>query len=135
MRRRRSAARSRCSTWSRRTRTGCSPSTSSTTWSSTTRPWPSSTAARGQGPEPTLENAATRFCQRWVPRLLAADWDGLRATFAVDMVGLDHRGPLLGGTPDLVGREANIEANKGVIAVGVTSLELTPIVLGGDRVA
>ena len=49
----------------------------------------------GQGAA-ALENAATRFCARWVPRLLAHDWVAVREMFAEDVVGGDRR-PLLGG--------------------------------------
>jgi hypothetical protein len=77
------------------------------------------------------DNDAIRFCRRWVPVLLAADWTGLRALFADDIVGLDHR-RLVGGEP-MVGADAVLAGNRGVIEVGVTALDLTPLATRGDR--
>jgi hypothetical protein len=51
--------------------------------------------------------------------------------FADDIVGLDHR-HLIGGDP-IVGPDAVIEGNRGVLEVGVTALGLTPLAARGDR--
>jgi hypothetical protein len=84
---------------------------------------------RGAGTVP--ENRAIAFCRRWVPVLLAGDWATLRGMFSDDIVGLDHR-HLIGGEP-IVGPDAVIEGNRGVLEVGVTSLGLTPLAARGDR--
>ena len=78
-----------------------------------------------------LENGVTRFAARWVPTFLAGDWERLREMFAEDVVGLDHR-PMIGGDP-IIGREATIAGNRGVVEMGVSSLVLTPVAIRGDR--
>ncbi len=87
--------------------------------------------ARREAGAPVPDNAATRFCRRWVPVLLAADWTALRSMFSDDIVGLDHR-HVVGGDP-IVGPDAVIEGNRGVLEVGVTSLGLIPLAVRGDR--
>ena len=76
-------------------------------------------------------NRAIAFCRGWTPVLLAGDWTTLRGMFSEEIVGLDHR-HLIGGDP-LVGPDAVIEGNRGVLEVGVTSLGLTPLATRGDR--
>jgi tetratricopeptide (TPR) repeat protein len=77
--------------------------------------------------------AIASFCQRWIDALLAADWDAVQALFAADIVGVDHRS-LVGGGDPIVGRAANLAANRGVVEVGVTSLRLVPVEARNDRV-
>jgi tetratricopeptide (TPR) repeat protein len=81
-----------------------------------------------------LDNAATRFCTTWVPALLHGDWEALRAQFSEGIVGIDHRA-LVGGGDPLIGREANLDANRGVLEVGVTVLRLKPLEVAGERCA
>jgi hypothetical protein len=52
--------------------------------------------------------------------------------FADDIVGIDHRALVGGGAP-IVGRAANVAANRGVMEVGVTSLRVTPLEARGER--
>jgi tetratricopeptide (TPR) repeat protein len=95
-------------------------------------PAPAAPGVAGAVPDSAVpENAAIRFCRRWVPVVLASDWATLRSMFSDRIVGLDHR-PIVGGEP-MIGPEAVLAANRGVVEVGVTALELTPLAVGGDR--
>jgi len=85
-------------------------------------------------PASPLENGAFRAFARLCELGSANRWEESPALLSEDVVSVDHR-PLVGGHLVIVGIPANIEASRGLNAVGVTDIVPTPFRARGDRLS